>query len=180
MTSQWFCKILDEEKGPLELQDLIDMARSGTLREDDLVLPPNSTIWIPSRYVAALAEMKRDQESTPHNSPVAELYDSYIMNVAQNEEFGAILTPNSRQRQLSIGVISLMIVIIVVGIDSFWLSHPQTMFPQLSRLSRQYPVGHFFFGTGPWSTMELALLWFDCALVIWGFTTLGYRWQRPI
>ncbi|MFH1922487.1 MAG: DUF1583 domain-containing protein [Planctomycetota bacterium] len=54
MASRWFCRVFGREMGPLGLEDLARMARSGTLTEDDRVRREGSNDWIPARKIKGL------------------------------------------------------------------------------------------------------------------------------
>ena len=61
MASQWFCKILGREVGPLSFQELAGMLRSRTLTEEDPVRREGAHEWTPAREVIGLlrAAVKR-------------------------------------------------------------------------------------------------------------------------
>jgi len=54
MADRWFCRVLGREMGPLGFEDLVEMARSGTLAGGDPVRAERTDQWIAAREVPAL------------------------------------------------------------------------------------------------------------------------------
>ena len=57
MAERWFCKVLGREMGPLGFEDLVELARSGTLTEGDPVRREGSDDWAAACEVAGLFEL---------------------------------------------------------------------------------------------------------------------------
>lgn len=73
MASQWFCRVLGQEMGPLTFQGLVQMVHSGTLTEDDPVRRMESNEWTAAREVIGLFRAARQQpaEAEPAQGPGA-------------------------------------------------------------------------------------------------------------
>ena len=54
MASEWFCKVLGREMGPMSFPDLVEMARSGTLQEHDPVRRKAGGDWAAASDVIGL------------------------------------------------------------------------------------------------------------------------------
>ena len=67
MASQWFCKVLGQEVGPVGFRDMAEMVRAGTLKEADQVRRKGTSEWIPARDVIGLfrAAKKEPAQAAP-------------------------------------------------------------------------------------------------------------------
>lgn len=54
MASQWFCRVLGQEVGPVSFKELAEMLRAGTLKETDPVRREGATKWTRAREVIGL------------------------------------------------------------------------------------------------------------------------------
>jgi hypothetical protein len=54
MSSEWFCKIMGEECGPMSSQELMAVAHGGRLTRDDLVRKNNKGTWVRAELVKGL------------------------------------------------------------------------------------------------------------------------------
>ena len=54
MASQWFCKVLGQEVGPVGFREMAEMVRSGTLKKDDPVRRKGSDQWAPAGEIIGL------------------------------------------------------------------------------------------------------------------------------
>jgi len=61
MAERWFCKVLGREMGPLGFEDLVELARSGTLTEGDPVRREGSDDWAAAGEVAGLFASSEDE-----------------------------------------------------------------------------------------------------------------------
>ena len=70
MASQWYCKVLGQQMGPLSFPDLVELVRSGTLKEDDPVRRDGRSQWTPAGEVIGLlrAAAKKPAEAAPPES----------------------------------------------------------------------------------------------------------------
>jgi len=70
MASRWYCRVRDEELGPVTFQDMAEMIRAGTLTEGDRVRRELSEEWIPARDVIGLFRAAKGQPAqSPPNEP---------------------------------------------------------------------------------------------------------------
>ena len=70
MASQWFCKILGRELGPISFEEMADLVRDGTLTEEDPVLRKGAHEWMKAGEViglfrAAAKEKEPVEEAAP-------------------------------------------------------------------------------------------------------------------
>ncbi|NQT17184.1 MAG: DUF4339 domain-containing protein, partial [Planctomycetes bacterium] len=70
MASQWFCRVLGQEMGPLSFQDLAEMVRAGTLTDNDPVRRKESSEWTPAGEVIGLFRAAKSEaaETAPPDS----------------------------------------------------------------------------------------------------------------
>ncbi len=73
MASQWFCKVLGQEIGPVGFPDLVEMVRSGTLKEADPIRRDAATEWIRAEEVIGLfrATANEPAKALPAAAPAA-------------------------------------------------------------------------------------------------------------
>jgi hypothetical protein len=71
MASQWFCKVLGREVGPISFEELADLVRKGTLTEEDPVLRKGAHEWKKAREVIGLfrAAAREPVEEAPPPEP---------------------------------------------------------------------------------------------------------------
>lgn len=70
MADRWFCRVLGREMGPLAFEDLVELARSGTLAGDDPVRAEGSDDWTAARETPGLfatAGSERADSSSAHD-----------------------------------------------------------------------------------------------------------------
>lgn len=77
-TVQWDCKIAGREVGPLSSQQVVEMARTGQLRPDDLVRKGSAGQWVEARRIKGLAFAETD-------IPVAEIVAGPTASSASRE-----------------------------------------------------------------------------------------------
>ena len=65
MPSQWYCKVLGQEVGPVGFPEMAEMVRAGTLKQDDQVRRKGTTQWIPARDVIGLFRVARKESAQP-------------------------------------------------------------------------------------------------------------------
>ena len=61
MASQWFCKVLGREVGPVGFPRLVEMVRAGTLTEGDPVRRQGASEWTRARHVIGLFRTAQHQ-----------------------------------------------------------------------------------------------------------------------
>ena len=69
VSTQWFCRILHEEFGPLEIDELRELASSGTLDPGDLVRRNTEDVWAAASKCLELRATYRKLEHTAESLP---------------------------------------------------------------------------------------------------------------
>lgn len=135
MASLWFCKVLGQEVGPVSFQNLAEMVRSGTLKEEDRVRRRGSGEWIPAREVIGL--FRAAEAQVARAAPAAEKTQvapapGKTQEPAQPRPAQPPPTrprrPAKRQVLLGIGLVVAMLV--VVGLVTAWRSGRSERFPE--------------------------------------------------
>ena len=140
MASQWFCKLLGREMGPLTFQELVEMVRAGTLTEDDPVRRQGSSEWSAAREVIGLfraAGKQAEQEAAP---PASQVQPEPTPAPSQPEraERPAWKVPRIGKRGLILAG-GVLVVIVVAVVCGWWASttprfpHPLLDDPQHAR-----------------------------------------------
>jgi hypothetical protein len=113
-SSQWFCKALDRELGPVGLSEMVEMVREGTLKRESLVCRKGTDQWIPAAEIASLfrvAEKEGVQPAPAEPEPEAEQVAS--SSGAPPEE----QTPRRGRRVLVwIGATALVVAAVALGL----------------------------------------------------------------
>lgn len=71
MTTEWYCKIMGEEIGPLSLDELTAIARWGRLSRDDTVRSGASGTWVRAELVSGLFDRGTSPTKNGSDSAVA-------------------------------------------------------------------------------------------------------------
>ncbi len=129
MASQWFCKVLGQEVGPVSFPDMAEMVRSGTLKEEDRVRRKGSQDWIPAREVIGLFRAAKAQPAqaapaageTEGASPPAET-EQPAQPPAKSPRIA------KRQVLLRIGLVAAMLLL--VALVTAWRSGRSERFPE--------------------------------------------------
>jgi hypothetical protein len=188
MSTQWFCRILHEEFGPLDFDELQELALSGTLDRGDLVRRDTEDVWTAASKCLELRATFRKLEPAAESLPTrnetalsAQPEPTSGAHLARQDHAAEEDTPNpatasshpsdpitSRQRWIAWSATAGLMLILFVA-DRLIASATPT-FPQPRQVREQLAGLHWFLGTGPWSPWECRLLWFD-ALVILSFAS---------
>ncbi len=125
MASQWFCKVLGQEIGPVGFPDLVEMVRAGTLKEDDPVRREAATEWTLAGEVVGLlrAAEKEPAKAAPVGAPAEPEPVS-----APAEAEAAQPRPIGRRRMLA-GA-GLVAMVLLAALLSAWRSNRRARFPE--------------------------------------------------
>ncbi len=135
MASLWFCKVLGQEVGPVSFEDMAEMVRSGTLKEEDRVRRRGSGEWIAAREVVGLFRAPKAQ---PAQAAPAVGKTEAASAPGKTQEPGQprpAQPPPARPRRtitrqvlLGIGLVAAMLL--VVGLVTAWRSGRRRRFPE--------------------------------------------------
>ena len=135
MASQWFCKILGQEVGPVGFPDMAEMVRKGTLKEDDPVRREGTSQWIRAREVVGLfraaAKEPAQTQPKPEPKPVPPPSKQEQAEPPPPEPRGI-----GRQRARLAGALVVVLVLLAVGV-SVWRASRRERFPAPYRGERR-------------------------------------------
>ena len=129
MASQWFCKVLGQEVGPVSFPNMAEMVRSGTLKEDDRVRRKGSQDWIPAREVIGLFRAAKAQAAQA--APAAGKTKG-VSAPGKTEEPAQppARPPRIAKRQVLLGIGLVVAMLLVVGLVTAWRSSTSARFPE--------------------------------------------------
>lgn len=183
MSNQFYRQADDgTESGPFSLEELQELAACGELRDQDLLRTENSTICVNACRIKGLFSGVPSKETVSGDRSA---YEAQIAELIANPDAATARHSTARASMGSLhdhvgweAVLGVLLIVMAV-MYTIWGTPESARFPAPQRMSVQVPQGHFFFGTGPWSTLEYVLLWFDAVLVIvvllFGRRILGSR-----
>ena len=140
MASQWFCKVLGQEVGPVGFRDLVEMVRAGTLKEGDAVRRQGTSEWTRARDVIGLFRAAQKQKAEPvptagkgrpERAPTPTAVQSGERPAAKPRRF-------RRRRVLLTGGIVLA-VLVLAALAYRWRSQQSRRFPE-PHLGKPRPV----------------------------------------
>ncbi len=186
MSTQWFCRILQEEFGPMDFDELQELALSGTLDRGDLVRRDTDDVWMAASKCLELRSTFRKLEPTAESQPTRNetalttqpeptsgAHTTGQDHAAEEDAPNPATAPSDlsvpttpRQRWIAWSATAGLVLVLFVA-DRLIASATPT-FPQPRQVREQLAGLHWFLGTGPWSPWECRLLWLD-ALVILSF-----------
>jgi hypothetical protein len=188
MTTRWCCRLLQNELGPMELDELRELAVSETLGPGDLVRRETDEVWmvaskcleLRSAFTDIQPEVKsQPARSAPSNHPPIPSSDQ----ITANEDFvrqaplpeSEIASPldaphrvadSPSPRQYWMGwCLTAGLILLLFFVDRF-LATTTSTFPPHRRVREQLAVLNWFMGTGPWSLWEYWLLWIDSLVIL--------------
>lgn len=140
MASEWFCRALGKEMGPVAFRDLVEMVRAGTLTEDDPVRRKGSRDWTAAGEVIGLfrAAGREVAEAAPP-APKLEAEPPPAAKEPETPSRPAPKVPRTRRRVwVTIGSGVLLVVVAAVGVWG-WGSREDRKFPE-PRLATPRPL----------------------------------------
>ena len=129
MGSQWFCKVLGQEIGPVGFPGLVEMVRSGALKEDDPVRRETATEWTPAREVIGLfrAARKKPAGAAPPGAPAAPKPAQVPPKAAAKPPAAKPRRIGKRRVLVAGGVVA---VVLLAALVSAWRANRRTRFPE--------------------------------------------------
>ncbi len=130
MASQWFCKVLGQEVGPVSFRAMAEMVRAGTLKKDDPVRREGTSQWTRAREVIGLfrdaakepVQAQREAKAEPKPAPAP----------AKTKEAEPPPRPPQRigRRQVLLAGGLVVGLVLLVGGISAWRANTQATFPE--------------------------------------------------
>lgn len=188
MSTRWCCRILQEEFGPMDLDELRALAISGTLGPGDLVRREAEDVWGVAKRCPELRDALRTSETAEptQTEPSHPLIPPRIKMATEKAILkecpatDATATESDAPANPTVESITahqcwiagsltagLMLLLFFV---SRLMASPSSRFPLPRRTREQFSGLQWFFGTGPWMTWEITLIWFD-TLMIFAFVS---------
>jgi hypothetical protein len=87
MAVKWYCMINEEERGPLDSSQLVDLAKSGMIAPSDWLRPDGDEVWVPAARVKGLFPEKSTSSDTPksiEDPPAPEPHSPSEIKVSQS------------------------------------------------------------------------------------------------
>ena len=139
MASQWFCKVLGQEIGPVGFREMVEMVRAGTLKEDDPIRRDGTSEWIRAGEVIGLfraaakesAQTQREGKAEPQPSEAPAKPRQAERPPSAPRRFG-------RRQVLLAGGLVVGLLLLVAGV-SVWRATRRERFPE-PRQGRARPV----------------------------------------
>jgi hypothetical protein len=138
MASQWFCKVVGQEVGPLTFQDLAEMVRTGTLKQDDQVRRKGASEWIPAREVIGLFRAAKEEPAQPA-PPAAKTQPAPTPDKRPPKEQPAAPPRRRRKRYVLLGAGIVVVLVVVMAWASAWRARQSERFPE-PQAGRPRPV----------------------------------------
>lgn len=137
MASQWFCKVLGQEIGPVGFGEMVEMIRAGTLKEDDPIRREGTAEWTRAGEVVGLfrAASKEPAQARPEAEPPSPPVAA-AAKTKQSEPLAARPPQTDRGRLLLAGGFVAALLCLVVGLTA-WRAKRRQTFPELYRGPRQ-------------------------------------------
>ncbi len=130
MASQWFCKVLGQQIGPVGFREMVEMVRAGTLKENDAVRRDGTSQWTRAREVTGLfraAEKESAQaraEVKPESVPLKTSGKTKETTAPPSEPRRI-----GRRRALLAGGLVFALLLLVVGVTA-WRANRRERFPE--------------------------------------------------
>ncbi len=188
MSTQWCCRILQQEFGPMDLDELRELASSGTLSAGDLVRRDSEEVWTPASKCPELratfgklepavktparhetVEPTRSKMASDERSPTRDdrTEEGSARRMTVTDQRSDPTTP--RQRWIAWSATAGLLLVLFFADRQIATATPT--FPQPRQVREQLAAQLWFLGTGPWSRWECRLLWLD-TLVVLSFTSV--------
>jgi len=133
MASQWFCKVLGQEIGPVGFREMVEMVRAGTLKEDNRIRRDGTSQWIGAKEVIGL--FRAAAKEPAQGAPSAKTEPKPIEAAGKTKQAsGAPVQPRraGRRRVLLAAGLVVGLVLLVVGVSA-WRATRRERFPEPRR-----------------------------------------------
>ncbi len=130
MASQWFCKVLGQEVGPVGFGEMAEMVRAGTLKEDDLVRREGTTPWTRAGEVIGL--FRTAAKEATQATPDAKAEPRPVRAPAKTKEAEPPAERRrrfGRRRALLAAALVVVLVLLVAGVST-WRATRRERFPE--------------------------------------------------
>jgi hypothetical protein len=129
MASQWFCKVLGREIGPVGFPELVSMVRSGTLNEGDPVRREGASQWTRAGEVIGLFRTAAKEPARAASDAGVEPPPTPAPQKTKDAKPPPAKPPRIRRRQaLSAGGVVLGVVVLVTVVSA-WRANRRERFP---------------------------------------------------
>ena len=128
MASQWFCRVLGQQVGPVSFKELAEMFRAGTLKETDPVRREGATKWTRAREVIGLSRAAATEPAK--KKPEAQAESGEAPAPSEHAERPSGEPPRIGRRQLLLGAgLVVGLVLLVAGVSA-WRNGARARFPE--------------------------------------------------
>jgi hypothetical protein len=129
MASQWYCKVLGQEVGPVGFREMAEMVRSGTLKQADQVRRKGTAEWIAAGEVIGLfRETKRQPAQAPPAAAAPK--PAPAPDKPSTEDRPAAPRGRIQKRQVVAGAGLVLGLLLLVVLVSAWRSRQRERFPE--------------------------------------------------
>ena len=129
MASQWYCRVLGQEVGPVGFPEMAEMIRAGTLKENDQVRRKGTTEWIAARDVIGLFRAAKTQPA-PKTPAAAKPQPPRAPDKPAAQQKPAAPRRRMGKRQVLAGAGVVIALLAVVVLVSAWRSRQRERFPE--------------------------------------------------
>ena len=130
MASEWFCKVLGKEVGPVGFPDMAEMVRSGTLKEDDQVRRRGTTQWIPAGEVIGLFRAAGEGPIQPAVPTLPAAKPEPVPKEPPGKDRPAAQPRRMRKRYALLGAGVVVAVVLLMALASLWRGRQTERFPE--------------------------------------------------
>ena len=133
MASQWLCKVLGQEVGPVSFREMADMVRAGTLKEDDPVRREGASQWTRAREVIGLFRAAAKEPARARREAKTEPQPVQAPGKPKQAERPSAEPPRVGRRRVLLGVGLVVGLVLLVVAVSVWRANRRERFPEPSR-----------------------------------------------
>ena len=131
MASEWFCRVLGQEIGPVGFAEMAEMVRSGRLKEDDQVRRKGTSQWAPAGEVIGLFRTARKGPVEPaETKPAATRPEPAATRDKPAQKQPAVPRRGMRKRYALLGGGLVLAALVVFALVSAWRGRRAERFPE--------------------------------------------------
>jgi hypothetical protein len=131
MASQWFCKVLGQEVGPVNFPDMAEMVRNGTLKENDPVRRDGTSQWTRAQEVIGLFRAAERQKAEPVTSKAQAKPERVSPpRAGQADERSAEPARRIHRRHVLLAGGAVLVLVLLTTAVSVWRSRRSERFPE--------------------------------------------------